>query len=190
MSYLDNPNWIEIVLNSLFTHNLLRPHFRKFAESMDLTGDEMVLDFGSGSGPLSRHIAKILLSGDGRVTCLDPTEKWMNIAKKRLKEFPNVDFIQGDISALNGKGKKFDAITIHFMLHDLDKEIRQEIITALSCLLKDQGRIYIREPMREGHGMPVEEIRELMNNAGLTEIRGDEISRIFVGPIFTGAFKK
>ncbi len=190
MSYLDNPNWFEIVLNGLFTHNLMSRHFRNFAESLELTGDETVLDFGGGSGPLSRHIAEFLLSGsgDGRVTILDPTKKWMNIAKKRLSKFPNVDFIQGDISSLDGRVEQFDIITIHFMLHDLDKGIRQEIINALSRLLKDKGRIFIREPMREGHGMPPGEIRDLMTNAGLTEIHCDEASNFFVGPIFTAAF--
>ena len=52
---------------------------------------------------------------------------------------------------------------------DIAAEIRQATVAALGALLKPGGRLWIWEPTRESHGMPVGEIRDLMASSGLTE---------------------
>jgi ubiquinone/menaquinone biosynthesis C-methylase UbiE len=188
MSYLDNPTWLERTGNILSHHHLMASWFRSFAESFELKGNERVLDFGGGSGPLSRHIAEILKDGSGRVTLLDPTTKWVNTAKQLLSGYDNVDYILGDVSALNGTSGEYDVVAINFMLHDLDKAIRQETINALAKVLKDGGRLIIREPTRESHGMSPDEIRTLMGNAGLVEERSNSGKVWLSMPWFAGVY--
>ena len=75
-------------------------------------------------------------------------------------------------------------------LHDVDSSLRQETVNALAHLLKDTGSLFIREPTGERHGMPANEIRSLMASAGLRET-GHEISKsLFVGPTYSGVFRK
>ena len=43
----------------------------------------------------------------------------------------------------------------------------------LAKLLNKNGKIFIREPIKESHGMPASDILTLFTNSGLKEIRSD-----------------
>lgn len=186
----EKPSRRDVFVHTLAGYVLMSGAYRKFVDTFGLKGDEHVLDFGGGSGALTRHIAKRLRKGNGQVTCLDTSEAWLEIAKKKLRKFPNVKFVSGDVSTLVRGGPQFDVISVHITLHDIDKELRQGVIHALSSILKNDGKLFIREPIKEGHGMPADEIRELMRNAGLHEIRFSEGKLAFVGLTYSGVFEK
>ncbi len=57
------PQKLEIYLTLGLGITVLSPYYRGFARSLGLHGDERVLDFGSGSGICSRHIAARLRRG-------------------------------------------------------------------------------------------------------------------------------
>ncbi|HEY9247424.1 MAG TPA: class I SAM-dependent methyltransferase, partial [Candidatus Methanoperedens sp.] len=84
--------------------------------SLDLKGNERVLDFGAGSGVCSKHLAARLLKGGGHLTCLDISRVWQDVIKKTLKRYPNVDYVLGDITTLNIPTASFDAILSHFVI--------------------------------------------------------------------------
>ena len=42
--------------------------YKRYVESFDLAGNEVVLDYGSGSGRISRHKVERLLSGKGHAS--------------------------------------------------------------------------------------------------------------------------
>lgn len=186
----EKPNLIERFMHVFFMNRLFSFIYRKYADSLGLKGNEKVLDFGSGSGALSKHIAPILLKGGGQLTCIDISEIWIPIAKKWLKKYPNVEFKLGDISRLNIEEGSFDVIVIHFMLHDTERDLRQNTVKALSRTLKDTGRLFIREPTKESHGIPAEEIRELMTKSGLKEIDFKITKTMLGGPMYAGVFGK
>ena len=183
------PSSINVFLTTLLSRLNPRP-FERYVESFDLTGDEWVLDYGSGSGRLSHHVAERLTRGIGHLTCVDVSRKWMRVVKKRLKAYPNVDFKLGDIASLDIIDRAYDVVVIHFVLHHVDKPVRQEKVDALARKLKDRGTLFIREPTREGHGTPVNEIKGLMLAAGLCD-RGGHISRsLTMGQVYEGVFEK
>lgn len=184
------PSRFDIFVHTLASYVLMRGAYKKYVDTFGLKGDEEVLDFGGGGGGLTRHIAKRLLQGRGQVTCLDTSEAWLDVARKQLRRFPNMRFVCDEISNLADGGPQFDVIAIHIMLHDIDKELRQDIVSALSRTLKSTGKLFIREPTKEKHGMPPDEIRELMRNSGLREIRFSEEKLAFVGPTYSGVFEK
>ena len=165
---ITKPGKIEIAFVLMASRITRRSRYQKFIEEIGLKGGENVLDFGAGWGDNSYYIAKSL-NQKGRVTALDVSEEWQTVAKKRLKEFHNIDFVQSDIrssSLLNGS---FDVIVISYVLHDIPAKERSEIIKSLAIKLKSTGFIQLREPTKERHGMPMDEIRSLMKKAGLKE---------------------
>jgi ubiquinone/menaquinone biosynthesis C-methylase UbiE len=165
------PSRIAFLLDPLLERTFGRRRFARLVQYLDLKGNERIMDFGSGPGVLSMMIATKLEKGGGRVTCLDVTEGWMRIAKKRLGKMPNVDFIFGDIRQTSIPENSYDGIVINYVIHDINKEDRKPIVTALSRILVKGGRIFIREPVLSGHGMPSEELRGLMRDCGLDETK-------------------
>jgi len=79
---------------------------------------------------------------------------------------------------------------VHFVLHHVDADARQKNVSILSRKLKKGGRLFIRDPIREEHGTPAHEIRELMANAGLHEREFNMEKSFHMGPWYSGAFIK
>ena len=168
---------------------MARP-YRRYVDSFDLTGNEVVLDYGSVSGRISRHIAERLLSGKGHLTCIDVSNVWIETIQKRLKKYPNVDYKLGDIAALDIADNAYDIVVVHFVLHHVKEDQRQEKVDILTRKLRPHGRLFIRKPTREQHGTPALEIRALMSTAGLHE-RESRMSRsLIMGEVFDGVFDK
>ena len=149
-----------------------------------------MLDYGSGSGRISRHIAQRLLRGSGHLTCVDVSTVWMNTLRKRLKKYPNVDFKLADVASLAIDDDAYDVVVVHFVLHHIDKRERQEKARVLSGKLKAGGRLFIREPTREGHGTPADEIHQLMSKAGLHERDSRMTQSLVMGRVYEGVFEK
>jgi len=184
------PSRSEIKMNVFATCYLMSPSYKRYIDRMNLTGNEKVLDFGSGAGPAAEHIASFLSKGNGELTCLDISPTWMKVIKARLASFQNINFLLGDILQLDLNENIYDIILIHFVLHDIDSTDRQDIISRLTLLLKQGGKLYIREPDSEMHGMSGTEIQELMRNARLTEIQMKSGRMTWVIPVNEGIFQK
>jgi ubiquinone/menaquinone biosynthesis C-methylase UbiE len=167
----------------------LKPIYSNFVKSLNINGNENVMDYGSGPGTISKMIIKKLSIG-GHLTCVDISKVWMGIVKGRLKKFNNVDFMLGDISGLKIPEDHYDLIVIHFVLHDIDVDKRTEKIGILKQKLKKGGRIHIEEPYNDKHGMPYEEIKNIMKNNGLKEINALTYRSIIKGNSFRGIYEK
>jgi ubiquinone/menaquinone biosynthesis C-methylase UbiE len=187
---ITEPSKTSIRVHELFWLKLMKGYYRRFVGSFGLKGDEMVLDFGCGPGSTSKFIAQILEKGGGELTCLDLSEAWIGRARKHLSKFSNVEYFAGDIRKWDEKNDYFDAVAIHFMLHDVEKSEREEVVRALAKKMKAGARLIIREPTKEGHGLRPEEIRELMSKNGLEEIDSKESKSLMMGAISTGFFTK
>ncbi len=140
--------------------------YKKYINQLDLEGNETILDFGSGSGAGSRHLAKRLYKLNGHLTCVDISEFWMKKAKTRMRYYNNVDFFVGQLPELQLDEKSFDIIYIFYALHEVPKGLRSGIVREFFRVLKNEGRLLIKEPQRENDGMPVNEIEELMISNG------------------------
>ena len=184
------PNFFEVILIKYLETPLAEPFYRRYVESLGLKGDEKVLDFGSGYGGNASHIARILQKGKGRLSCVDISEFWLSAVKKKLQKYSNIDFKAGEISGLDLEDSSFDVIVVHFTLHDIEKDSRQEVARALARKLKDTGKLFIREPTKKKHGMQPEEIRELMTEAGLKETWYNLSKAMLSGMTYAGIYLK
>ncbi len=186
----EKPNRAELWLHVLVAHGLLSRAYRRYARQLGLAGHESVMDFGCGTGALSRHLAPLLLAGGGRLTCVDTSAALLAVARRSLRRFPNVEFRCGNLAELEVADGSFDAVVIHFMLHDVPAEARPETLAAVAGKLKPTGRLFVREPTRPGHGIRPEEIRRLAAGAGLTEQSHALGGGRLLGPQYSGVFAR
>jgi len=185
----NEPSSVEVGITVLLGYTLTRS-YKRYVDSFGLTGNERVLDYGSGSGRISRHIAQRLSQDHGHLTCVDVSRVWMDTIRKRLQKYPNVDFQLGDIDTLGLPDASYDVGVMHFVLHHIDSSVRQKKIDALSRTLKIGGRLFVREPTRVEHGTPVDEIRQVLAAAGLHERESKTESSLVLGRVYNGVFEK
>ena len=169
----DNPSFLfrlEDRLKSLLGEPLMYRPF--FTRQGGFRGSERVLDYGCGGGVSTRCIAAMLTQG-GKVTGIDVSQYFVELAQRRLQSFPNAEVLRGDIRKLAIEEGAYDVVSVIHVIHDIVAEERLPTVQALARALKPGGRLWILEPTRMSHGMPVAEIRELANKAGLTEVESE-----------------
>lgn len=184
------PGKLHVLLQSFETDVLGNSWYRKYVESLGLSGSEQVLEYGPGPGTASKYLAETLGQNGGRLTCVDISSVWMRVLRKKLQKFPDVDYQLGDIASLPVPDNAYDGIVIHYVLHDIEAAMRAEKLAALVRKLKRGGKIYLREPISPNHGMPPSEIRALMAANGLKE-HDTAYGRSMVGePTFQAVYVK
>ncbi|MBN2088113.1 class I SAM-dependent methyltransferase [candidate division KSB1 bacterium] len=165
----ENPSFLfalEDMLKNLIGGKLF---YNSYFKTFGLIGHEKVLDFGCGGGTGAKCLMKFL-NENGHLTCVDVAHYWINKAKKRLKEYPNVECKAGEIGEVNIPDSSFDVISIIHVIHDIESAKRQDTINILGRKLKKDGTLFIREPIKKSHGMAVTEIQTLLTNGGLKAI--------------------
>jgi len=188
-SDFQTPGLLDLLSDALLQHGLARRLYRGYADSLGLQGNEKVLELGCGSGALSRHIAARVSRG-GHLTCLDTSNAWIEVARRRLRRFTNVDLVPADILEADVQDGAFDVAVVHFVLHEIQPEQREKIICTLSRKLKDDGKLFVKEPTKEDHGIPVEQIQQIMAGCGLSELSSTISPLILHGLIYAGVFGK
>ncbi len=153
---------------------------------MSLHGNEKILEVGCGGGNLSRFLSKKLPKG--KLVCIDNSKYWIDKARKRLRNFENVELLIKNVLNLKRKNY-FDIIVLHFVLHDISK--RKRTINILKNSLKKKGLIYIAELIRKSHGMNSNEIKRLMTQEEFLEnYSKEEIVFPIRGQVYYEVFKK
>ncbi|MDE4078866.1 class I SAM-dependent methyltransferase [Methanosphaera sp. Vir-13MRS] len=134
----------------------LREHFNQAADEYDnlitktlVNYDEMtdalinaipdqksprVLDLGCGTGNITEKVLKRF--PDAKITCLDVSDKMIDIAKEKLSDYDNIEYVNGDFTIVDIIDK-YDAIISSLALHHIPsdeekKEMYQHIYDALN----------------------------------------------------------
>jgi len=172
--------WLEWMLSG--------PLIRPYLVRLGLRGDETLLEIGFGGGAVTRQLARVLRNG--RVVGVDPSAYWIEVGKRRLRKAKHVSLFAGDVLSVDLAPATFDAVLFHYVLHDIPTAERPSTFDRIYELLKDGGRLYLREPTKASHGMPAAEIRRLAESVGLREVSGEERTARILGPQFFGVFEK
>lgn len=109
------PSPFEIKITLALGLTVLSPYYQHFVHGLNLRGDEHVLDFGSGSGICSRHIAACLQRGSGQLTCVDVSHGWIQVIRKTLRRYSNVNYHLGHITEIDLSDSAIDMVVIHFV---------------------------------------------------------------------------
>lgn len=108
-----------------------------------LEPEHNVLEIGAGIGTQSQLIAQFLSTGKLLINDISP--KSIDIGKKRLRDFSNVDFLTGDIVELP-IDRTFDAIVCPDVLEHIPVDQHNRLFRKFNEILKPDGRIYIHIP--------------------------------------------
>jgi len=185
----ENPDFLFVLVDGWLVPRLFPFFYRRYADTIELQGDEAVLDFGAGSGGIAMHLAPRLKDG-GSVTCVDICPPLVRIAEKRLRRYSNATCLLGRIETHALDPESFDHIVIHNALHDIQEGERRNTVAELARVLKAGGKLYLREPVKPSHGATPDDIRALMNGVGLSEERASEYKLFPVGPVYDAVFAK
>jgi len=107
-------------------HQLLVSSLSSYITSSPLK----VLDVGGGTGMMSAEFAK----HGHDVTIVDISQEALAIAKRRMKNFPNIKYLHCDIGNLSGQ---YDFIVCHAVLEWLNEPLNALLF--MRTLLKKQG---------------------------------------------------
>ena len=130
---------------------------RHMAASLDLAGDERVLDVACGTGNVALALAEVLPRG--HVTGVDFSPGMLAQARRKLAGRPQVALVEGDMQALPWR-RHFDALTCAFgifFVPDMDKQLRH-----MAGVVRPGGRIsltcFTADYMQPMRGMFVERL--------------------------------
>ncbi|MGB2982821.1 MAG: class I SAM-dependent methyltransferase [Candidatus Bipolaricaulia bacterium] len=168
--------------------NLSGPLIAPYLKGLGLQGDETVLEVGCGGGAVTRHLARLL--PHGRVIGVDPSAYWVEHARGRLRRVRNVALFVGDVLSADISPESLDAALFHYVLHDIPAADRPTTLARIEELLKPGGRLFLREPTREAHGMRPDKIRGLLSSVGLREEQAHEKKAFLLGAQLHGIFRK
>jgi demethylmenaquinone methyltransferase/2-methoxy-6-polyprenyl-1,4-benzoquinol methylase len=98
-----------------------------------------ILDVGCGTGVLTEHLLK-RVGSEGKVFGVDFSEKMIEIAKSKFKDFPNVEFIVEDVNSLTFKNY-FDYIICYSAFPHF--EDKKKVLKQLHKMLKNGGILLI-----------------------------------------------
>ncbi|HEY1406510.1 MAG TPA: class I SAM-dependent methyltransferase, partial [Spirochaetota bacterium] len=115
---------------------------REYCESLDLKGNEKIMEIGSGTGIVTRYLSREL-KRRGKVVCVDTSKALMDVARSNLRDVCNVEFFDGPLQSLNYADGSFDAAVIHYMLHDVDPSGREALLRSAFRLLAPKGTVYL-----------------------------------------------
>jgi ubiquinone/menaquinone biosynthesis C-methylase UbiE len=111
------------------------PDLRAMREAWPLTGQELVLDAGTGAGHATLALAPLV----GRVVTVDLAEPMLAQARRLAEErgIANVEFRQGDVEHLPFPDAAFDLVVSRFVAHHFPHP--QRAIGELARVLKPVG---------------------------------------------------
>lgn len=106
--------------------------------------DISVLDVCFGTGNTSIAIAK--KNPKNRIIGIDLSQDMLTVSEKKIKKFKLDNISTFIMDATNiSFDKKFDVVTTSLSLHEMSSEVMSSVISEMSRLLKDDGKLYIIE---------------------------------------------
>jgi putative AdoMet-dependent methyltransferase len=111
--------------------------------ALKLTGDDSVLDVGTGIGEIAIGIAPHCR----RVTAVDisPAMLGYAAAKAGRRGTTNIDFARGGFLSYEGAAGSFDAVVSQLALHHLPDFWKTIALARIHRLLKKGGRFYLKD---------------------------------------------
>ena len=99
-------------------------------------GSSSVLELGTGTGNLA-----ILLENFDRMVCVDISANMLGIARAKLADRPNVEYVQADLlQCFEALEERFDVVISAYAIHHLTEEERHVLFRSVERSLEPGGR--------------------------------------------------
>lgn len=163
--------------------------YKNSAKALKLQGNEKILEFGSGGGQLTTQMQRYLGAGS-EIYCLDISEYWQKIIRKRLKKYKNVKYRLRNLMEEDLDEKDFDLVVLHLAFHHLKDSDKLVVAKKFYELLKPGGKLFLREPNGKHHNKNVnsDAMKKIILNCGFKLIT-EAKQRILIDT-FTQVYEK
>ena len=167
-------NWADSVAGDMERHYSPGRTWEALARStLPLLEPGDVLDVASGDGVLG----ELLAPHARRYVCVDSSARVVNAARERLRKYPHVEVLEGDMQALDFPAAQFDLVLLMHALTYADRPA-QAIAEAArvlrpggrlvaTCLGKHEHRAAVTPYGHVNLGFTVKELRRHAEKAGL-----------------------
>lgn len=104
-----------------------------------------ILDLGCGTGNITQKVKERF--PDAKITCLDISDKMIEVAKEKLAEYDNIEFVLGDFTIVDIIDD-YDAIISSLALHHIkDENDKRAMYQCIYDSLKQDGVFYNADVM-------------------------------------------
>lgn len=98
-----------------------------------------ILDLGCGTGNITKKVLERF--PDAKITCLDISDKMIEIAKDKLADYDNIEFVLGDFTIVDIIDK-YDAIISSLALHHIQDDADKLIMYKHIYDALDEGGVF------------------------------------------------
>lgn len=99
------------------------------------TQQDVVVDLGCGTGNLTLKVDTWK-----NLTCVDVSEKMLEIAKRKLAAKKNVEFIRADLLEFFEGDIRFDVLASSYAVHHLTEDEKMELFSLIRKSITPEGR--------------------------------------------------
>lgn len=130
----------------LFQYDRLVSCIAAELRAMALQGQDVLITSCAFGNVIPRVVAASLGSGARKVKIVDIIENELVHAKSKLPQFSSqVDYFQGDATAMNLPTASVAANVMFFLLHELDPEMKRKAIAEAARVLAPGGKFFLAE---------------------------------------------
>ncbi|MDA9745484.1 methyltransferase domain-containing protein [Candidatus Pelagibacter sp.] len=105
-----------------------------------------LLDIGTGTGEIIESYT--LNFKNTEITCSDLSEEYLNVAKQKLKKFKDIKYVNCKGEELPFENESFDVLTSTYMFHEIPTEIRKQVFSEISRVLKKDGIFVLTDSLQ------------------------------------------
>ena len=105
-----------------------------------------IADLGCGTGEIAAEIAPFV----SKVVAIDREPAMIDAARKRLREFANVEVRRGELNDIPARGAEFDACVLSLVLHHVREPAK--VLASARKSLKKQGVVIVIDMVEHARG--------------------------------------
>ncbi|MHA1555664.1 MAG: class I SAM-dependent methyltransferase [Candidatus Heimdallarchaeota archaeon] len=122
------------------TESILRK--KAYTETLQLKGNEKILDICCANGKGTRILSKLVPKGS--IYGIDLNPGMIAFANsKNTEEYQNTDFRIGDCAKIPFNDRTFDVVTATLALHELPTSLLKSVMNEIKRVLKPNGYLFV-----------------------------------------------
>jgi ubiquinone/menaquinone biosynthesis C-methylase UbiE len=114
------------------------------------SGRGRLLDVGCGTGRTALQLACAL--PQLKITGIDLSPYYLDVARENCMRHPNVSFLEANGEDLPFRDEYFDVVTSTFVMHELPKNVRRDVLAEMRRVLRPGGILIVEDSLQQHDG--------------------------------------